>query len=237
MNPPDFGQTAYDGRPRHRHEQAVENNDDIKTRLAHNSDSTQIASSPSSEHFYPTHYTQSHQQHNHHSYHHQYQDIQDPDFQDMDPRVLPSPPALPLPSSYHNHNASHPPLPKLPPFLPPPGSVPGSGSGFVSGIEAAAASAMTLANNIGFRPTASQPAKCSKLKIRIFFDSTIFQAGGNLFGRMEITASSSRSLKLGEIAVELAAYEGNNKGVAPFFGCTLSICSTHCGIASPNDHL
>ncbi|KAG0335822.1 hypothetical protein BG000_007192, partial [Podila horticola] len=67
---------------------------------------------------------------------------------------------------------------------------------------------MTLANNIGFRPTASQPAKCSKLKIRIFFDSTIFQAGGNLFGRMEITASSSRSLKLGEIAVELAAYEG-----------------------------
>ncbi|KAF9385570.1 hypothetical protein CPC16_007914 [Podila verticillata] len=127
----------------------------------------------------------------------------------MDPRVpLPSPPpALPLPSSYHNHNHSQPPLPKLPPFLPPPGSVPGSGSGFVSGIEAAAASAMTLANNIGFRPTASQPAKCSKLKIRIFFDSTIFQAGGNLFGRMEITASSSRSLKLGEIAVELAAYE------------------------------
>ncbi|KFH68591.1 hypothetical protein MVEG_05401 [Podila verticillata NRRL 6337] len=207
MNPPDFGQ-AYDGRPRHRHEQAVENNDDIKTRLAHNSDSTQIASS-SSEQFYPSaHYTQSHQQHNHHNYHH-YQDIQDPDFQDMDPRVpLPSPPpALPLPSSYHNHNHSQPPLPKLPPFLPPPGSVPGSGSGFVSGIEAAAASAMTLANNIGFRPTASQPAKCSKLKIRIFFDSTIFQAGGNLFGRMEITASSSRSLKLGEIAVELAAYE------------------------------
>ncbi|KAF9090160.1 hypothetical protein BGX29_011625 [Mortierella sp. GBA35] len=51
------------------------------------------------------------------------------------------------------------------------------------------------------------PAKCSKLKIRIYFDSTIFQAGGNLFGRMEVTATSSRSLKLGEIAVELAAYE------------------------------
>ena len=55
----------------------------------------------------------------------------------------------------------------------------------------------------------SQPAKCSKLKIRIFFDSTIFQAGGTLFGRMEVTATSSRSLKLGEIAVELAAYEGS----------------------------
>ncbi|KAG0265147.1 hypothetical protein BG011_005359 [Mortierella polycephala] len=102
--------------------------------------------------------------------------------------------------------------PKLPPILPPPGSVPGtgsgSGSGFVSGIEAAAASALTLANNIAFRPTTTQPAKCSKLKIRIYFDSTIFQAGGNLFGRMEIIATSSRSLKLGEIAVELAAYEG-----------------------------
>ncbi|KAG0253046.1 hypothetical protein BGZ95_006463, partial [Linnemannia exigua] len=54
---------------------------------------------------------------------------------------------------------------------------------------------------------AAQPAKCSKLKIRIYFDSTIFQAGGTLFGRMEVTATSSRSLKLGEIAVELAAYE------------------------------
>lgn len=115
---------------------------------------------------------------------------------------------------YQQPHHSHQSQPKLPPILPPPGSVPpesgpGSGSGFVSGIEAAAASAMTLANNIAFRPTTAQPAKCSKLKIRIFFDSTIFQAGGNLFGRMEVTATSTRSLKLGEIAVELAAYEGN----------------------------
>ncbi|KAG9072617.1 hypothetical protein KI688_000388 [Linnemannia hyalina] len=106
----------------------------------------------------------------------------------------------------HNHQSQ----PRLPPILPPPGSVPAestSGSGFVSGIEAAAASALTLANNIAFRPMTSQPAKCSKLKIRIYFDSTLFQAGGTLFGRMEVTATSSRSLKLGEIAVELAAYE------------------------------
>ncbi|KAG0268785.1 hypothetical protein DFQ27_005719 [Actinomortierella ambigua] len=58
-----------------------------------------------------------------------------------------------------------------------------------------------------FRPMTTQPSKCSKLKVRIYFDSTIFQAGGTIFGRMEITATSSRSLKLGEIAVELAAYE------------------------------
>jgi len=121
------------------------------------------------------------------------------------------------PSSYHTYQIDHHYeehhqtvlFPKMPPVLPPPGSIPGSGSGFVSGIEAVANSALTLANNIAFRPlTTSQPAKCSKLKIRIFFDSTIFQAGGNLFGRMEVTATSSRSLKLGEIAVELAAYEG-----------------------------
>ncbi|KAF9934167.1 hypothetical protein FBU30_003191 [Linnemannia zychae] len=107
---------------------------------------------------------------------------------------------------HYHHNQSQ---PKLPPVLPPPGSVPesGTGSGFVSGIEAAAASALSLANNIAFRPMTAQPAKCSKLKIRIFFDSTIFQAGGTLFGRMEVTATSSRSLKLGEIAIELAAYE------------------------------
>ncbi|KAG0055624.1 hypothetical protein BGZ83_007924 [Gryganskiella cystojenkinii] len=99
----------------------------------------------------------------------------------------------------------------MPPVLPPPGSsVPGSGGSGSGFIEAVTSSAMTMANNIAFRPMNAQhqpAAKCSKLKIRIFFDSTIFQAGGNLFGRMEVTATSSRSLKLGEIAVELAAYE------------------------------
>ncbi|KAG0336279.1 hypothetical protein BG004_008123 [Podila humilis] len=163
------------------------------------------------------HPVHSNRPHHHHLQQYLQDDDHDQEYQDMGssrtPLPSPPPPTLPLPSSYHSshqnttHIAQPTPLPKLPPFLPPPGSVPGSGSGFVHGIEAAAASAMTLANNIGFKPTAAQPAKCSKLKIRIFFDSTIFQAGGNLFGRMEITASSSRSLKLGEISVELAAYE------------------------------
>ncbi|KAF9897513.1 hypothetical protein BX616_005479, partial [Lobosporangium transversale] len=124
--------------------------------------------------------------------------------------------------------------PKMPPILPPPGSVPessGGGSGFVSGIEAAAASALTLANSIAFRPTTTQPAKCSKLKIRIFFDSTIFQAGGNLFGRMEITATSSRSLKLGEIAVELAAYE---EITSKDFTATQSFLSSRLCFQGPN---
>ncbi|ORZ14372.1 hypothetical protein BCR41DRAFT_371201 [Lobosporangium transversale] len=122
----------------------------------------------------------------------------------------------------------------MPPILPPPGSVPessGGGSGFVSGIEAAAASALTLANSIAFRPTTTQPAKCSKLKIRIFFDSTIFQAGGNLFGRMEITATSSRSLKLGEIAVELAAYE---EITSKDFTATQSFLSSRLCFQGPN---
>ncbi|KAG0301143.1 hypothetical protein BGZ98_008595 [Dissophora globulifera] len=124
-------------------------------------------------------------------------------------------------------------MPKLPRILPPPGSQPdtGSGSGFVSGIEAAAASALTLANNIAFRPMTTQPAKCSKLKIRIFFDSTIFQAGGNLFGRMEVTATSSRSLKLGEIAVELAAYE---EITSKEFTATQSFLSSRLSFQGPN---
>ncbi|KAF9573332.1 hypothetical protein EC968_008786 [Mortierella alpina] len=105
------------------------------------------------------------------------------------------------------------------------------GSGFVSGIEAAAASALTLANNIAFRPSTTQPAKCSKLKIRIYFDSTIFQAGGNLFGRMEITSSSSQSLKLGEIAVELAAYE---EITSKEFTATQSFLSSRLNFQGPN---
>ncbi|KAF9581134.1 hypothetical protein BGW38_001964 [Lunasporangiospora selenospora] len=108
---------------------------------------------------------------------------------------------VPAPAPPHNQQQQQQQQLKLPP-----GRCPRR-SGFVSGFEAAAASALTLANNIAFRPMTAQPAKCSKLKIRIHFDSTIFQAGGNLFGRMEIIASSSRSLKLGEISVELAAYE------------------------------
>ncbi|KAF9276431.1 hypothetical protein BGZ68_010015 [Mortierella alpina] len=121
--------------------------------------------------------------------------------------------------------------PKLPPVLPAPGTVPGAGSGFVSGIEAAAASALTLANNIAFRPLTTQPAKCSKLKIRIYFDSTIFQAGGNLFGRMEITSSSSQSLKLGEIAVELAAYE---EITSKEFTATQSFLSSRLNFQGPS---
>ncbi|KAF9366042.1 hypothetical protein BGX34_006753 [Mortierella sp. NVP85] len=77
----------------------------------------------------------------------------------------------------------------------------------------------------------TQPAKCSKLKIRIFFDSTIFQAGGNLFGRMEITATSSRSLKLGEIAVELAAYE---EITSKEFTATQSFLSSRLSFQGPN---
>ncbi|RKP26089.1 hypothetical protein SYNPS1DRAFT_22070, partial [Syncephalis pseudoplumigaleata] len=64
-----------------------------------------------------------------------------------------------------------------------------------------------LADINAFRPAASVSARCSKLKLRLFLDSNVFIAGGNIYGRMELTSATSRSLLLGEIAVELTGYE------------------------------
>ncbi|RKP07246.1 hypothetical protein THASP1DRAFT_30934 [Thamnocephalis sphaerospora] len=58
-----------------------------------------------------------------------------------------------------------------------------------------------------FRPAATQSARCSKMKMRLFLDSNVFIAGGNVYGRMELTSATSRSLLLGEISVELTGYE------------------------------
>ncbi|KAI9592968.1 hypothetical protein BDF19DRAFT_450000 [Syncephalis fuscata] len=58
-----------------------------------------------------------------------------------------------------------------------------------------------------FRPAATVSARCSKIKLRLFLDSNVFIAGGNIYGRMELTSATSRSLLLGEIAVELTGYE------------------------------
>lgn len=62
--------------------------------------------------------------------------------------------------------------------------------------------------NINFRPTTTAQSRCSKLKVHVLLDSTYYVAGGNLYGRMELTSSTSRSLKMCEISVELTAYEG-----------------------------
>ncbi|KAI9012799.1 hypothetical protein BC832DRAFT_548054 [Gaertneriomyces semiglobifer] len=62
-------------------------------------------------------------------------------------------------------------------------------------------------SNMNFNPIPTSPGRCSKLKINVLLDSTIYAAGGNLHGRLEVVSSSNRSLKLGEIAVELNGFE------------------------------
>jgi hypothetical protein len=47
-----------------------------------------------------------------------------------------------------------------------------------------------------------------KLKLRLYLDARYFIAGSTLFGRMEIVSAHSSSLHIGEISVELTAYEG-----------------------------
>nr|CAG8458075.1 13129_t:CDS:10 [Entrophospora candida] len=61
--------------------------------------------------------------------------------------------------------------------------------------------------NINFKPTTTALGKISKLKIHVLLDSTVYTAGTNLSGRLVVSSLSSRSLKLGEISVELTAYE------------------------------
>lgn len=69
-------------------------------------------------------------------------------------------------------------------------------------------SALKATSNMAFNPVPTTPGKSSKLKINVLLDSTIYAAGGNLYGRLEVVSSSHRSLKLGEIAVELNGFEG-----------------------------
>jgi hypothetical protein len=57
------------------------------------------------------------------------------------------------------------------------------------------------------------------MRMRLFLDSNIFIAGGNIYGRMEITSATSRSLMLGEISVELIGYEGKYALYHPTTDC------------------
>jgi len=72
-------------------------------------------------------------------------------------------------------------------------------------------SQVTMTNpisNMTFNPHPTHSSRCTKLKISVNFGSTIFVAGGLLHGRCELICSSAKNLKLGEISVELAGFEG-----------------------------
>lgn len=84
-----------------------------------------------------------------------------------------------------------------------------------TGAQSIMSSAVTAANsilppeqaNINFKPTTTAVTKISKLKLHVLLDSTIYTAGGILTGRLALASSTARSIKLGEISVELTAFE------------------------------
>jgi hypothetical protein len=51
-------------------------------------------------------------------------------------------------------------------------------------------------------------AKHPKLKLKILLANNIFEADTYISGALEVTSSTSQRLRLGEIAVELEAFEG-----------------------------
>ncbi|KAI8800749.1 hypothetical protein BJ742DRAFT_840223 [Cladochytrium replicatum] len=64
--------------------------------------------------------------------------------------------------------------------------------------------------NMTFNPTPTSSAKCSKLKVHLHLDSAVSVAGGGISGRLEIISGSARSLRFGEIAVEVIGTEVAN---------------------------
>lgn len=65
--------------------------------------------------------------------------------------------------------------------------------------------------NIQFNPLPSATGKCSKLKINLIFDSTLFVAGGSIKGKLELISTSDTVLSLGQIAVNLSGFEGTQR--------------------------
>lgn len=60
-------------------------------------------------------------------------------------------------------------------------------------------------------------SKTGKVRIQLTFDRPYFNAGGELSGRLEIQCSSSRSVKLADMFIELLGYEGKSNRRNKFF--------------------
>ncbi|KAJ3396058.1 hypothetical protein HDU92_004183 [Lobulomyces angularis] len=61
--------------------------------------------------------------------------------------------------------------------------------------------------NHDFKPIPTTSSKCPKLDLFVMLDSTIFVAGGNVHGRLEIISTVDYGLKLGDISVEFTGFE------------------------------
>ena len=63
--------------------------------------------------------------------------------------------------------------------------------------------------NIDFWPRVSHHASsCPKFRFNLVLDKSAFVAGELLYGRLELVCLTNSSLQLGDIAIELAGYEG-----------------------------
>ncbi|EGF76110.1 hypothetical protein BATDEDRAFT_28810 [Batrachochytrium dendrobatidis JAM81] len=62
-------------------------------------------------------------------------------------------------------------------------------------------------SNMTFNPQPTQSSKCSKLKLKLVLDQTMFIAGEQLQGQLEVTSLSRNNLRLGEISVEIRGRE------------------------------
>lgn len=52
--------------------------------------------------------------------------------------------------------------------------------------------------------------KHPRIKMKIILASSVFEAGGNVSGILELSSSTRQRLRLGEIAIELEAFEGKS---------------------------
>nr|KAJ3420176.1 hypothetical protein HK105_005988 [Polyrhizophydium stewartii] len=66
---------------------------------------------------------------------------------------------------------------------------------------------------MAFNPAPTHSTRCSKLKLKIVLDKTLFLAGEPVRGHLELTCFSNHSVRLGEIAVELNGVEKLAEGV------------------------
>jgi hypothetical protein len=73
-------------------------------------------------------------------------------------------------------------------------------------------------SNIDFFPRVVQNRRCPRLRFQVLLDKSNFVAGEILYGRLELSCSSHKSVHLGEISVELSGYEGNSKSL--FIRCS-----------------
>jgi hypothetical protein len=64
-----------------------------------------------------------------------------------------------------------------------------------------------MITQISFKPTPTQTAKCTKLKLNIILDDQVNVAGGKVRGRLDVVCNSSKKVHLGEISVELSGVE------------------------------